>query len=457
MINKELEELVKLAKNGNTDVISTIIKIIHEELNKIAVLRLGNIEDAKDAVQEAEILICNNIKNLKEEKYFRTWAVKILINECNKIFSGREKEKGNITKMTNTFVKNKHDISDIDEKIYIKQLINELNEDDKVIIRLYLDGYKTKEIADILNMNENSIKTKIRRAKNKMKDIGNVNKYIKTAMLVLLITAFTTGLVYAAIKVYEIIQTNTKTDFYVYRDYDYTQDMKYSNSMYYKKIYTFDEYIEAKKIWNNLVEMEENDFEQSFVVVLAGENYNTMNLYISDIYKTEQKLCIELRKRISWDDNTIVSGKIPKELDMEEIEIINIPNDVNVANQTKNIDSLTEEYTIEEALKDDCFVIKLNKIVSNNSERLNNFVNNCNKNIEDSIRIYIQETERIIINDLEYKNNQINMVTKILKSNNDRTLYNTGNKIGIIEFESYKDYILYNEIGGQRIICSISI
>lgn len=264
------------------------------------------------------------------------------------------------------------------------------------------------------------------------------------------------GIAYAGVYTYKIIQTNTKTDFYINKEYNYNQDMLYSNSMYYKKIYTYDEYLESKKIWKNIVEMKQSDFEDSFIIIIAGENYDTMNLYVSDIYNDNQKLCIELRKRNTWEDNTIISVKVPKALDTEKVEIKRIANEVNIANQTKDINALTENYTMEDALNDNCFVIKLNEVISKDKERLNNFVNNCNKKIEDSIRLYIQETQRMIIYDIEYKNNQINMVCRIFKSNNDRTMYSTGNQIVIMRFDTYTDYILCNEIGGQKIICSIN-
>ena len=43
---------------------------------------LGNDEDCADAMQNAILNAYSNLASLREEKYFRTWLTRILINEC---------------------------------------------------------------------------------------------------------------------------------------------------------------------------------------------------------------------------------------------------------------------------------------------------------------------------------------------------------------------------------------
>lgn len=45
---------------------------------------------------------------------------------------------------------------------------------------------------------------------------------------------------------------------------------------------------------------------------------------------------------------------------------------------------------------------------------LDNFVNNCNKKVEDLIRIYIEEIDRVLIYDIEYKNDRIKVIGVII-------------------------------------------
>lgn len=173
------------------------------------------------------------------------------------------------------------------------------------------------------------------------------------------------GMVYAGLITHEIIQKNTKTDFEKNPGYDYNQNMIYDNEMYYKKLYTYEEYLDAQEIWDGLVDMQEKDFENSFVIILAGENYDTTCLYISNVYIKDEELFIELRKKEYWDINeTVISVELSKQLDREKVNIINLPNQVNTEGKYIDIELLTEEYSIEEAIKDNCVVIKDNKIIS---------------------------------------------------------------------------------------------
>ncbi len=43
-------------------------------------------EDIEDAIQTTILIAFNKINTLKDERYFKTWLIRILINECNKIY-----------------------------------------------------------------------------------------------------------------------------------------------------------------------------------------------------------------------------------------------------------------------------------------------------------------------------------------------------------------------------------
>lgn len=50
------------------------------------------------------------------------------------------------------------------------ELIKELPEDSRMIFLLYYgEGFKTNEIAQILDMNENTVKSRLRRGRDKLK------------------------------------------------------------------------------------------------------------------------------------------------------------------------------------------------------------------------------------------------------------------------------------------------
>lgn len=165
-----MEELIRKSKKGDNEAFTELMLLVKDEIYRIAKIRLKNDEDIYDAIQETMILAFKSIKKLKEDKYFKTWIIKILINECNKIY----RKKENIVSFENieaeNYIYSKND--NIEEKIYIKNLIEKLKYEEKLIIKLYYqEMYKDREIGRILNLKENTVRTKRTRAKEKLKII----------------------------------------------------------------------------------------------------------------------------------------------------------------------------------------------------------------------------------------------------------------------------------------------
>lgn len=161
-----MEELVEKAKSNDEKAFDEIITLTKKEMYLIAKARLKNDEDIADVIQETILLCYKNIKKLKNNSYFKTWIIKILINECNKIY--RKKGKNDISfedkEMENYIKSNEEEIPEFDT------LINKLNDDEKLILTLYYySGYTTKEISKIIKKNEGTIRSKISRAKDKLR------------------------------------------------------------------------------------------------------------------------------------------------------------------------------------------------------------------------------------------------------------------------------------------------
>lgn len=162
-----MKKLVKEAMNGNKDAFSKVIESLKLDLYKIAKIRLKNEDDILDAIQETIISSYKSIKKLNNPENFKKWIIKILINKCNNIYQQKnnnvipfEDISENLTKKENEY-----------ESLEIEDVLKYLTEEEKMIITLYyLEDYKSKEIAWLLDMNENTVKTKIARAKVKLKN-----------------------------------------------------------------------------------------------------------------------------------------------------------------------------------------------------------------------------------------------------------------------------------------------
>ena len=114
-----------------------------------------------------------SIQNLEEPKYFKTWIIKILINECNKIYKQNKRKKGVFDELTNDddyIVTEDINLLNIENKLDLENIFEFLNYDEKIAIVLFYDcNYTLKEVAKLLNTSTNTIKSRINRAKKKIK------------------------------------------------------------------------------------------------------------------------------------------------------------------------------------------------------------------------------------------------------------------------------------------------
>ncbi len=159
----EIKELVYKAKRGDKEAFTSLILKLEDDLYKIARARLNSEEEILDAVQETMISAYKSVHKIRNEDYFKTWIIKILINKCNDIYKNR--------KIISMPLNNDIESNTIfDENLTFEFIINQLNYDERIAIILhYLEGYTTKEISKILKTNENTIKSRIFRAKEKIK------------------------------------------------------------------------------------------------------------------------------------------------------------------------------------------------------------------------------------------------------------------------------------------------
>ena len=136
---------------------------------------IKNEEDIADVIQETIITCYNNIKFLRKETSFKPWTIKVLINKCNKMY--KNPNNINISIESNSINEYLGTTENNDEKLNFEDLIKDLSSDEKLILTLYYySRYTTKEISKITKIKENTIKSKISRAKEKIyKKYGGIN------------------------------------------------------------------------------------------------------------------------------------------------------------------------------------------------------------------------------------------------------------------------------------------
>jgi RNA polymerase sigma-70 factor, ECF subfamily len=158
--------IIEKAKKGDKDSFAILISEITDKAYRIAYCYTNNQHDSMDSVCNAVEKAFKGIENLKDENYFTTWFIRILINEC-KLFL---KQKCRITYLPDSLYIEGNDSCSIDEKMDLDEMVNNLPLKDRSLINMkYYLGYSLVEISDLTGLPIGTVKTKIYGNLKKMK------------------------------------------------------------------------------------------------------------------------------------------------------------------------------------------------------------------------------------------------------------------------------------------------
>lgn len=161
MENLNENVLVSLAKKGNHDAFISLLKNVEDRLYKVAYIISPN--EADDIIQETFLQAYLSIKKFKGKSSFYTWIYRIMMN----IIYKRNRKKKPLVKNINITSQNDEELK---EKIRdtLKKLHPKLNE---IITLFYFEGYSIKEISQILNIKEGTVKSRLFKGKKILKKL----------------------------------------------------------------------------------------------------------------------------------------------------------------------------------------------------------------------------------------------------------------------------------------------
>lgn len=158
-----MEYLVKLAMNHDEDAFMELMHSHMQSMYKVARSRLSSDEDVADAIQDTILACWEKIPMLQEPRFFKTWMTRILINKCNDIL--RDKYK----------VVQVDELPDIPasdlgfSNLEWSELMEQLGSKNRTVFVLYyIEGFKTSEIAQMLDISESGVRSRLARAREKL-------------------------------------------------------------------------------------------------------------------------------------------------------------------------------------------------------------------------------------------------------------------------------------------------
>ena len=128
---------------------------------------LRNDQDCGDAIQEAIVKAFQKIDTLRQDKYAKTWLMRILINECYSLLR-RESRYVSMEEMRELSIgeaEEKKDYSDL------YSAVRSLKEELRIPVVLYYgEDFSIREIAQILEITEGAVQKRLFRARMQLRD-----------------------------------------------------------------------------------------------------------------------------------------------------------------------------------------------------------------------------------------------------------------------------------------------
>lgn len=160
---------------GETLAFSNLVEKYQHMVFTISCKILDNKEEAEDAAQESFIKAYKSLSTFNSKSSFSTWLYKIAYNQAIDKLKIKKK-RGNLIEledvnevMENIDIELDSHIDNKEIQLIIKQGIERLPSTDQLILTLYYyDGLRLKEIAEIMGLEENNIKIKLFRIRNKL-------------------------------------------------------------------------------------------------------------------------------------------------------------------------------------------------------------------------------------------------------------------------------------------------
>ena len=131
---------------------------------RVAFAILRNQADSEDAAQNAALKAYANLDTLRERRYFRTWLIRILKNECLTMMHARQ-----YTEDLDSQIRLGYEMEVPDPDL--NRAFDKLSPDERIAITLfYFEGYSTREIAKICEVSDGTIRSRLSRARDTLRE-----------------------------------------------------------------------------------------------------------------------------------------------------------------------------------------------------------------------------------------------------------------------------------------------
>ncbi|HOP11071.1 MAG TPA: sigma-70 family RNA polymerase sigma factor [Oscillospiraceae bacterium] len=149
--------------SGTNDTITAAIEKYSDMVRRICFLYLKNDADVEDVFQEVFLKFFQNFDTFESEEHQKAWLCRVAFNKCKDLHKSfwRKNVVG---------IEDRELPYELPEQSEVTKAVLELPPDQKELIYLhYYEGRPIPEIAEIMQKNQNTVYSLLRRAKTRLK------------------------------------------------------------------------------------------------------------------------------------------------------------------------------------------------------------------------------------------------------------------------------------------------
>ena len=166
------DNLIKKAMQGNVEACNKLVHLWYKRIYNYAFKYFADHDIAMEVSQKTFIAVYHNVQNLKDPGKFKSWLYRIAVNYCREeqsswrrktfvsIFAGKEDH----TEIPGSNRENDPEATYSHNELILilQESLAELSEEQRevVIMREY-EGLKFREIAEVLDLPENTVKSRM--------------------------------------------------------------------------------------------------------------------------------------------------------------------------------------------------------------------------------------------------------------------------------------------------------
>jgi RNA polymerase sigma-70 factor (ECF subfamily) len=127
---------------------------------------LRNDNDCADAISETIVKAFSGIGKLRQDKYAKTWLMRILINECHNYL----RKNSRILSFEEYAEVREMEMPENQDYSELYHALQHLTEDLRITVTLYyMEEFSVKEVAAILDISEGAVQKRLARARKQLK------------------------------------------------------------------------------------------------------------------------------------------------------------------------------------------------------------------------------------------------------------------------------------------------